>query len=148
MADHEPDLAMYFVDAFVNIVLTAGGKSLQPTIHHTIMSRFAERIAIIVKGAQRLRKAISEEMTSCDLEVLYFVQDTVFDPLVMDDALSSDPPQTQEKSETVMCTTDLGLARVERKHGKPGEWDEKVLQKPKIVLRSGIDEMRTVKGGE
>lgn len=143
MTDHEPDLAMYFIDAFVNILLTAGVTETQPALHESIVTRFGDRIGIIVKGAQKLRKAIGEAVTSCDFEVLHVIQDTAFKPTTMDDGFASDyeKGRDSEEPEPVLCTTDLGLARVVRKPGKVGEWDEAILLRPKIVLQSGIDEM-------
>ena len=141
MTDHEPDLAMYFIDAFVNILRTAGVTETQPTLHESIATQFGDRVAIIVKGAQKLRKAIGEEVTSCDFEVLHVLQDTAFKPSTMDDAFAGDYEKGREGDEPVLCTTDLGLARVVRKPGKTGNWDEAILLRPKIVLQSGIDEM-------
>jgi hypothetical protein len=144
MTDHEPDLAMYFIDAFVNILLTAGVSETQSVLHDNITTRFGDRIAIIVKGAQRLRKAIGEEVTSCDFEVLHVLHDTMFKPSTMDDAFTSGYEKGRQEAEPVLCTTDLGLARVARKPGKVGDWDEAILLRPKIVLQSGIDEMMAV----
>jgi len=141
MTDHEPDLAMYFIDAFVNILLTAGVSATQSTLHDNIASRFGDRVAIIVKGAQKLRKAIGEEVTSCDFEVLHVLQDAEFRPSTMDDAFAGDYEKGRDEPEPVLCTTDLGLARVAKKPGKAGEWDEAILLRPKIVLQSGIDGM-------
>jgi hypothetical protein len=141
MTDHEPDLAMYFIDAFVNILLTAGVTETQSALHENIATRFGDKVAIIVKGAQKLRKAIGEEVTSCDFEVLHVTRDTGFKPSEMDDAFASDYEKGREEPEPVLCTTDLGLARVVRKPGKVGDWDEAILLRPKIVLQSGIDEM-------
>ncbi|KAF8225286.1 hypothetical protein L208DRAFT_1307020 [Tricholoma matsutake] len=141
MTDHEPDLAMYFIDAFANILLTAGIRETQSALHENIATRFGDKVAIIVKGAQKLRKAIGEEVTSCDFEVLYVLQDTEFKPSTMDDAFAGDYEKGREEPEPVLCTTDLGIARVVRKPGKVGDWDETILLRPKIVLQSGIEEM-------
>lgn len=141
MTDHEPDLAMYFLDAFVNILLTAGVNKSHAGLQGEVETRFGERVAVIVKGAQRLRKAIGEEVTSCDFEILYAAIDAPFDPSRMDDAFAGDYTKGRDDPELILCTTDLGLARFARIAGKAGEWDEAVLLRPKIVLRSGIDEM-------
>jgi hypothetical protein len=144
MTDHEPDLANYFIDAFVNILLTGGVSETKSALHDNIATRFGDKIAIIVKGAQRLRKAIGEEVTSCDFEILHVLHDTVFRPSTMDDAFASGYEKGRQGPELVLCTTDLGLARVARKPGKVGDWDEAILLRPKIVLQSGIDEMTGV----
>jgi hypothetical protein len=141
MTDHEPDLAMYFIDAFVNILLTAGINETQSTLHESIATRFGDKVAIVVKGAQRLRKAIGEEITSCDFEVLHVLHDMEFNSTTMDDAFASDHEQKRAEPEAVLCMTDLGLARVVRKPGKVGDWDEAIVVKPKIILQSGVEEM-------
>jgi hypothetical protein len=141
MSDHEPHLAMYFIDTFVNILLTAGVDKSRPVLQKEVETRFADRVAVIVKGAQRLRKAIGEEVTSCDFEILHTPQETPFDPAHMGDAFAGDYEKGRGSPEPVLCTTDLGLARIERIAGRVGEWDEAVLLRPKIVLKSGIDEL-------
>ncbi|KAF8058634.1 hypothetical protein FPV67DRAFT_1455170 [Lyophyllum atratum] len=132
MAEHE--LAMYFIDAFVNILIAAEVTQQHSELQEAIESRFAKRIAIIVKGAQRLRRAIGEEITSCDFEC-------PFNPTQMDDTFASSFEKGRDEPEPVLCTTELGLARVVKMPGKVGEWDESVLLRPKIALKSGIDEM-------
>ncbi|KAG5644299.1 hypothetical protein DXG03_008717 [Asterophora parasitica] len=139
MADH--DLAMYFMDAFVNILLTAKVAQDRSDLQEAIESRFAERVNVIVKGAQRLRKAIGEEVTSSDFEVLWIPHDNLFNPSAMDDAFTSDLEKGRNVQEPILCTTELGLARVVKVPGKGGEWDTTVLLRPKIALKSGIDEM-------
>lgn len=141
MTDNEPDLAMYFIDAFVNILITAGVSQSPSELHEAIESQFAHRISTIVKGAQMLRKAIGEDITSCDFELIYIAQDWPFDPTKMDDALAVGSDKRKDKLELVLCTTDLGLGRVVKIPGKVGEWGETVVLKPKIALKSGIDEM-------
>ncbi|KAF5374677.1 hypothetical protein D9615_008989 [Tricholomella constricta] len=139
MANHE--LAMYFMDAFVNILLAADVAQQRSELQEAIESRFAERVGVIVKGAQTLRKAIGEEITSSDFEIVYVAHDSPFNPSAMDDAFASDFEKGRDKPEPVLCTTELGLTRVVKVPGRVGEWDETVLLRPKIALKSGIDEM-------
>lgn len=71
--------------------------------------------------------------------------DTVFNPETMQDSfgMGVDPRHKEGKetrnTEGVLCTTDLGLVRAEKKPGTIGEWDESVLLKPKVVLQSGLN---------
>ena len=138
--DHE-HLAIYFVDAFVNILLTAGAHQNQKALHDLIVSSYAERINVIVKDAQALRKAIGEDITSCDFEIIFVPQDKLFDPSKMDDSFASGFEKGREDREPVLCTTDLGLARSAKVPGKTGEWERAVLLRPKIALQSGVAEM-------
>lgn len=130
---------MYFLDAFVNILLTAGVNKGHDWVQ-TEVEKFGERVAVIVKGAQRIRKAIGEEVTSCDFEILYTAIDAEFDASRMDDVFAGGTKERVDP-ELVLCTTDLGLVRCARIAGKAGEWDEAVLLKPKVVFRSGIEEL-------
>ncbi|GLB37970.1 hypothetical protein LshimejAT787_0410210 [Lyophyllum shimeji] len=137
----EQELAMYFIDAFVNILLAAEVTQHPSELHEAIESRFAKRISIIVKGAERLRRAIGEEVTSCDFEIAYVSHESPFDPAQMDDTFASGFDTGRDEPEPVLCTTELGLARVVKVPGKVGQWEETVLLRPKIALKSGIDEM-------
>ena len=137
--DHE-HLAIYFVDAFVNILLTAGAYQKQKTLHDLIASSYAERINIIVKGAQALRKAIGEDITSCDFEVIFIPRDRLIDPSKMDDSFASGFEKGREDRELVLCTTDLRLARSAKVPSKAGEWEHAILLRPKIALQSGVAE--------
>ncbi|KAG5636040.1 hypothetical protein H0H81_009313 [Sphagnurus paluster] len=138
------DLAMYFMDAFVNILLAADVATSRPKLQEAIESRFADRVDIIVRGAQKLRRAIGEEVTSCDFEVVYIAHDSPYTPAEMDDAFAAGFEKGREDAadpEPVLCTTELGLARIVKVPGKAGEWEETLLLRPKIALKSGIDEM-------
>ncbi|KAG6918268.1 hypothetical protein DXG01_015642 [Tephrocybe rancida] len=138
-AEHE--LSLLFVDAFVNILLVADAVMIHAELQKAIETRFAERVSIIVKGAQRLRKAIGEEVTSCDFEVLFVNYDTPFSPAQMDDAFVSGFEKGREEPEPVLCATELGLEKNERQPGKEGSWESIVLVRPKIALKSGIEDM-------
>lgn len=144
MIDDEPDLAMYFVDAFVNVLIASGFNGSQSMLHEIITTKFAQRIAGVVQMAVRLNKAIGEDVTSCDLEAIYVGPNDAFDVSTMDDAFGRELDGSQEQ---VVCTTDLGLFRTERAAGGVKQWQNTVLLKPKIVLRSGIEEMKSGQNG-
>jgi len=113
------------------------------------MTKFSERIEIVVKGVLRLNKAIGEGITSCDLEATYVAPDIAFDPSTMDDTFGNDLSKGKGNPEQILCTTDLGLHRIERVRKSESQeiiWQETSILKPKIVLQSGLDEMRTAEG--
>ncbi|TFK45168.1 hypothetical protein BDQ12DRAFT_674251 [Crucibulum laeve] len=145
MLAHEPDLSIYMVDAFVHVLITAGLRDSAAVLHERIMSEFLDRILLILRAAVRLNKIIGEGITSCDLEVFYVAPDILFNPPTMDDAYGS--PAASEY-EAVLCTTDLGLVRAERRPGKDAEWNESVLLKPKVVLPSGLQDVDNVDVGQ
>ncbi|CAA7260335.1 unnamed protein product [Cyclocybe aegerita] len=137
MLAHEPEqLAVDMVDVFSNIIVTAGLKESPATVHERIMTSFGDRIRMAMKHAQNMNKKIGEGITSCDLEVLYIVPEIPFNPNMMEDAIGS--TSITNNHESVVCTTDLGLARTEKLSGTIGQWNEAVLLKPKVVLPSGL----------
>lgn len=138
---------MYMVDAFVNVLITAGYQEKPAALQDRIMNDFAGRITVILQTAQRLNRSIGEGVTSCDLEALYISPSVSYDPTTMEDAFETTPKDKATTTpENVLCTTDLGLVRAEKVSGAVGEWQELVLLKPKVVLPSGLDDI--VSGGE
>ncbi|KAH0588420.1 hypothetical protein H2248_004269 [Termitomyces sp. 'cryptogamus'] len=135
VAEHE--LSYLFIDAIINILLVANAVQSHDELLKTVETRFAERIAIIVRSAQNLRKAIGEGVTSCDFEVIFIDHDTMFSPAQMDDEYAGD----FEQEGPVLCTVQLGLQKIERRSGKEAIWEGTILVRPKIALKSGIMEM-------
>ena len=141
MLGHEPDMSIYMVDAFVNVLITAGYQEKPAALQDRIMNDFAGRIRVILQGAQRLNRSIGEGVTSCDLEALYIAPTVSYDSTTMEDAFETTPKDKATTPEKVLCTTDLGLVRAEKVSGSVGEWQELVLLKPKVVLPSGLDDI-------
>jgi hypothetical protein len=136
MLSQEPDMATDMAHGFASIALTAGVKGSFNTIFERIMANFGERIGVVMKTAQRLNKSVGEGVTSCDLEAFYIAPNVLYNADTMADALG--PTTTSDTGETILCTTDLGLVRVEKVSGSVGDWHEAVLVKPKVVLQSGL----------
>ncbi|KAG6810507.1 hypothetical protein H0H92_011558 [Tricholoma furcatifolium] len=134
------ELSLLFVDAFINILLVADVLLPHAQLQKAIETRFTERISIIVDSAQKLRKAIGEEITSFDFEIAFVNHDTVFSPDDMDDAFASEFEKGRQNIEPVLCTTELGLEKFERRTEKGG-WESTILVRPKIVLKSQIEAM-------
>jgi hypothetical protein len=125
----EPDLTIYMVDAFVNIILTAGWHNDATALQEYLIKTFGDRIAGLLNKAKRLNKMIGEEIISSDLEALYIAPEVAFNSVTMEVVAGEG---NEEKK--VLCTTDLGLVKAEKRPGKIGEWDEAVLLKPKVVF--------------
>ncbi len=135
----DPDLTIYMVDAFVNIILTAEWHNDGAALQEYLVQTFGEQIGSVLDKAKRLNKAIGEEIMRCDLEALYIAPDVVFNPGTMEvERREEETVATGKRPERVLCTTDLGLVRAEKKAGKVGEWDEAVLLKPNIILQSSV----------
>lgn len=131
-----PNFANDMAEVLANIFIAAGFKESLTALQLQIVTCFGERIHMVMQCAQQLNKTTGEGVTSCDLETLYIEPETPFDGHAMDDSLNtSDPVASDEK---VLCTTDLGLERVEKISGTSGEWHEVTLLKPKVILLSKL----------
>ncbi|KAK2464375.1 hypothetical protein APHAL10511_003522 [Amanita phalloides] len=139
MTSDNANLTMFFLDAFVMILITAGLKQEPSYIADMIQTRFADDIDRIIKKSQELKKVLGEDVTSCELEMLYFEPDYEFSEATMEDTFQDQSvKENGQTSEGVLCTTDLGLIRQE-KIKDTGDWKETVLLKPKIVLQSKLN---------
>ncbi|KAJ7905236.1 hypothetical protein B0H13DRAFT_1881244 [Mycena leptocephala] len=130
----EPELGDYFVDAFVNVLLTAGFKSSSAALHALVAQRFADRISALVRLALGLNKAVGAEVTVCELKTLSAAPGVAFDAGTMIDIVDG----AAQPGEAVLCTCELGLSRSDK---IDGVWTKTVLLKPKVVLPSGLEEM-------
>lgn len=129
-----PDLADYFVDAVVNVLLAAGFRSSSAALHELVGSRFAERIGALVRLALGLNKAIGTEVTLCELKALSAAPGVIFDDVTMLDLVDGAP----RPGEPVLCTCELGLSRADK---IDGAWRKTILLKPKVLLESGLEEL-------
>ena len=132
-----PNFANDMAEVLANIFIAAGFKESLTALQLQIVTCFGERIHTVMKCAQHLNKTMGEGVTSCDLEPLYIESETPFDDRMMDDSLNTSDPLIPS-DEKVLCTTDLGLGRVEKISGTSGEWQEVTLFKPKVILLSRL----------
>ncbi|KAF7362884.1 hypothetical protein MVEN_00638400 [Mycena venus] len=130
----EPELGDYFVDAFVNVLLTAGFKSSSAALHALVSQRFADRISALVRLALGLNKAVGSEVTACELKTLSAAPGVTFDAETMIDIVDG----VAQPGEAVLCTCELGLSRSDK---VDGAWTRTILLKPKVVLPSGLEEL-------
>ncbi|KXN86017.1 hypothetical protein AN958_10574 [Leucoagaricus sp. SymC.cos] len=138
----EPDLTIYMVDAFVNIILTAGWHNDAVALQDYLIQTFGQKIGGVLEKAKKLNKVIGEEIIKCDLEALYIAPDVVFNVMTMDVVNENDGVHVENQTvgggseKRVLCTTELGLVKAEKKLGKVGEWEEAVLLKPSVILQA------------
>ena len=133
-----PDLTLYFLDAFVTILVAAGLNKEDSHVADIIQSRFSGDIDKIVRKSQELKKVLGEDVTSCELEMLYIEPDQVYDEATMEDTFQDQSVKENGiATEGVLCTTDLGVIRHEKV--KADDWKSSVLLRPKIVLQSKLN---------
>ena len=136
-----PDLTEYFLDAFITILVAAGLKQKPSHIIDTIQTRFSGDIDKIIKKSQELNRVLGEDVTSCELEMLYIEPDQDYNEATMEDTFQDQSVKENGiTAEGVLCTTDLGLIRLEKgKDKNTNSWKEHVLLRPKIVLQSKLN---------
>lgn len=117
-------------------------------MRESIVSRFQERMGTIVGHALVLNEAIGEKVVSGDLEPIHERPEVVFDPTTMDDAFPVDPSEPSvadvKGGGRTLCSTDLGLQRVEKvsaSEAGENEWHDIILLKPKVALESLLNHM-------
>ncbi|KAF4567376.1 hypothetical protein EYR40_006375 [Pleurotus pulmonarius] len=137
LLQNRPDIAEYFLDAFSNILMAIGFGSDQAQMQDVIRSEFGDRMGKIGSLALDLNKAIGEGIVSSEIEPIYVAPGVAFDPAVMDDdeLFTNDLPDSPSESETILCTTRLGLLWTGEGSAE-SRWDEKILLRPRIVRRS------------
>jgi hypothetical protein len=136
-------LITHFFNNFTNILVVAGCKETPPQIHEMITTKFMEGLVKISRLAIRINKARGEDITSCEIEAAFLFPTVVFNPSTMDDAFG----RVCAAEEPILCTTDLGLVCAVKVDGA-GElrWKETILLKPRVLLESGLEEMRNEEG--
>lgn len=121
--------------ALVSVLLSTGMHASSAALRKQIEKDFGESISLILRASKQIKKAIGEGVTSCDIETSYILPDITFNPETMEDTSDLRQGDQGDTVEGVLCTTDLGLMRLEKKSGATGK---SVLLKPKIVLLSGL----------
>jgi len=135
MLAEEPDLTIYMVNAFVNIILTAGWHNDSTALQEYLIETFGHKIGEVLEKAKKLNKVIGEEIVQCDLEALYIAPDVVYTEMTMEVVSDEQIGGTGDK---VLCTTKLGLVKAVKRPKRTGEWDEAVLLKPTVILQSDV----------
>ncbi|KAJ6592873.1 hypothetical protein B0H19DRAFT_1279612 [Mycena capillaripes] len=108
-----------------------------PISRTTIEDQFGDRIEAAARLVVELNRNIGANIVSEDLEAVLVDPDTPFDFKTMED-MWPEEGVGQFKTETVVCTTSLGL----RKGGHNGR-HAVMLRKPKVLLRSTLGQLLT-----
>ncbi|KAF8160150.1 hypothetical protein K438DRAFT_1985951 [Mycena galopus ATCC 62051] len=108
-----------------------------PINRRTIEAQFRDRIEAAARLVVELNRNIGANIVSEDLEAVLVDPGTAFDFKTMEDMWPGEGIE-QSKTETVVCTTSLGL----RKGGHNGR-HAVMLKKPKVLLRSTLGQLLT-----
>jgi hypothetical protein len=101
------------------------------------MTRFGERLNTVIKSALDLRKAIGEEVTSGDFEIVYVSQGKKFNTSMMEDLFGGEA----KEGDIALGVVDLGLRLVEK--GEDGRQKSVIVVRPKVFLRSAVETLMT-----
>jgi hypothetical protein len=124
-------LVLLLTESLANIVIATGYGLNQATVKERFM-RFSPGLGEIIKLALELNTMIGEGITSCDFEITFVPHDSPYDPKYMETVYGGNSPI--QGKESVICTVDLGLMRVERVSKPELHTKELVLLKPKVLL--------------
>jgi hypothetical protein len=107
-----------------------------PISRRTIEAQFGDRIEAMARLVVELNRNIGANIISEDLEAVLVDPGTAFDFKTMEDMWPGEV-FGQSKTETVVCTTSLGLRK--SGHGRHAV----MLSKPKVLLRSTLGQLLT-----
>ncbi|TFK78528.1 hypothetical protein K466DRAFT_560463 [Polyporus arcularius HHB13444] len=105
-------------------------------VYSAVRKVFASPLREIAERTLDFQQISGEIILSCDLIAVVVVPETVFDPTTMDDEWGN--PKTSPSAGQVLCTTQLGLTREEK---KAEGIQTTLLRKPKVVLRSMLEQL-------
>lgn len=136
IASVTPHLTGHFSD-----IMLAAGCSVEPEIlRASVEKKLSDRIVLLFKLALQLNKIMMEEITSADLRTVTVPFETTYSAEQMEDAYVDGDPAAD--GVRVLCTTDLGLRRITRlATSGDKQWDDNLLLKPKVALKTVIDSM-------
>lgn len=134
-------LIPHFINAIVNILVTAGCTQTILQIDEIIATRFMERLTKVAGLAHRINKATGEDITSCEIEVVYLHPGMIFSPSAMEDSFGN---KSVDGDEEILGTTELGLVRAVKDTEKgESKWKETILLKPGVLLESALESLRS-----
>lgn len=130
----------YLTGHFSNIMLAAGCSVEPEILRASVEKKLSDRIVLLFKLALQLNKIMMEEITSADLTTVTVPFETTYSVEQMEDAYVDGEPAAG--GVRVLCTTDLGLRRITRlATSGDKQWDDKLLLKPKVALKTVVDSM-------
>lgn len=132
------ELTKMFITDVRNLLLVAGSSTFQID---ALIQRRRDNFRAIVESAINLRKAIGEDIVSCDFETVLIHPGDAFEGASMDNAYDSTSKEQPPAVAKVVCTSAMGLRRCKKISGSgksENQWDVTVLQKPQVVLESAI----------
>lgn len=144
-SDEPVDLIPYFARSLTDVLVAIGWEGCHSEAYAKFTTKFKDRLQTVIELAFRLNKAIGEEVTSGDMEVIEVRPNDIFDPQTMQDAYTVPAPRKQGEGpvpERILCTIGLGLRlAVKKSNGDDSDWEIKTLLKPEVVPESALEDI-------
>ena len=106
----------HIVSALLNVLVVSGLDARPESLKSTITAQYREKVAEIVSSSLALQRATGEEVISSDVQILCPLCDDNFRGDEMEDIDDSKRETATRKTyANVMCTTEIGLSRRERR---------------------------------
>ncbi|KAF9473067.1 hypothetical protein BDN70DRAFT_997831 [Pholiota conissans] len=141
--DYPPNVV---VDILVNMLFFCGWSSSSEKAKKAVLL-MQQMVFNIEKMANQIKAATKEGITTTDLDVFVAragepLKDGMED--IYSDNASVDAYSFQMSNKRVLCTVGMGLRRttVKLTEGRPPEYKEEILLKPKVALVSVLDSTR------
>lgn len=125
----------------IKYVLCACGATQSGTpseVYESIKNDFKSALQETIRLALEFQRISGERIVSRDLLVVGVDGEACFDPAAMEDEWTDPKNPSSAASGDVLCTTQIGLVREEKKAGKI---ERVVLVKPKVALTGMLQHM-------
>ncbi|KAI0750421.1 hypothetical protein C8Q74DRAFT_1211811 [Fomes fomentarius] len=134
---HAKDIAKSIAYALIACGATQIGTRSE--VYESIKRDFNSGLQEIIRFALEFQRLSGERVVSRDLILIGVDGEALFDPAAMEDEWTDPKNPSSAASGGVLCTTQLGLVREEKKAGKI---ERAVLVKPKVALTGMLQHMR------
>ena len=143
----------YLAELIADVLIICGVASDPPLLFEEVQREFGEALREIVQLALEFQRTTGESIISRDLHPVFVPEGSPYDTKFMEDEWTGSKSGRKAAAQhveqyPVLCTTQLGLQRVEGRVGTTASADKGdgamqsvLLLKPCVVLRSMLEEL-------
>lgn len=119
-----------------DVLLACRVSGTPDTVYALVKKTFLSALHEIAERALEFQRIAGEVVLSCDLIPIVVSPDTTFDQARMEDEWTD--PKKPTTTGHVLCTTQLGLVREEK---KAEGIQTTLLRRPKVVMKSMLEQL-------
>ncbi|RPD55192.1 hypothetical protein L226DRAFT_562963 [Lentinus tigrinus ALCF2SS1-7] len=119
-----------------DVLIACGVSGSSDAVYAMVKKAFLSPLHEISERALEFQRITGEDILSCDLITVVVLPDTAFDRARMEDEWAD--PKVPSSDGLVLCTTQLGLMREEK---KTEGIQATLLRRPKVVLKSMLEQL-------